>query len=239
MARSLRWIIAGTLVGALPTLAACSTPAPQTPEPKPRPFEATQEPAYQARDYYFPSSGNMRAVYSLSESVQMPSPQQSYQSTGSITVVVTSYSPTQAVVQATSVGTGQNGQPTSDVTTTTLRVESDGTVVATDGTTQRHSNAVFTPLGATVTPASGSEIPEIRARLIGTEAVTVPAGSYQTVHIQEGPAGGQGTPTDLWLARGVGIVRQQLNSSFPVRTGDNQTAQAQGRFEIRLESFTP
>lgn len=238
MPRSIRWTLAGTLAGALPVLVACSTNSPQAPQTPPRPLEATQQ-TYQARDFYFPASATMRAVYSFSESAQLPAPLQSFEATGSLTVEVLSYSPNQAVIQTTTVATGENGQPTTEVSTSSVTVEADGTVVAGDGASLRHSNAVFTSAGTTVAPASGSEIPEIRARMVGTEAVTVPAGTYQTVHIQEGPAAANAPQADLWLASGVGIVRQRIEGTFPVQTGQNQTGQGRSTYEMRLESFTP
>jgi len=243
MIRSLRWILAGTVAGTGLILVGCTSsqpPAPSTPPKHEQPFQATQVGAYQARDYYFPSSATMRAVYSFSATTQLPS--QNLQTNGRMTVEVVSYSPTRAVLRSTVTTTGQNAR--TDTTTSTVHVESDGTVVAEDGGTIRHSNGVFTADGAMVAPASGSEIPEIRARMVGTEAVTVPAGTYQTVHIQEGPAAQGATPTDIWLARGVGIVRQHADETFtiPAGQGPQQTQQAQqGRsiYDMRLESFTP
>lgn len=241
MPRSIRWTLAGTLSGALPVLVACSTNAPPAPETPTRPFEATQEQGYQARDYYFPASGTMRAVYSFTESAQLPSPLQSYTATGSLTVETLSFGANQAVLQSTTVGPGEGGEPSIDVATSSVTVEPDGTVVAGNGATLRHSNAVFTAAGATVAPASGSEIPEIRARFLGTETITVPAGTFQTVHLQEGPADPNAPQAHVWLARGVGIVRQRVDATFPVQTGQNQSATQQGRstYEMRLERFTP
>lgn len=239
MSRSLRWILTGSLAGMLPVLVACTASAPPTPTPQPRPFEANQEQAYQARDYYFPSSGSMRAVYGFTMSVQVPPPNQnqSMSTTGRMTLEVANYSPTSATLRATLTGTDQSGQPRTSTSTTTLTVEADGTVVARNGGTERHSNALFTSMGDMVAPASGSEVPEIRGRLVGTETITVPAGTYQTVHIQEGPADPNAPKTDFWLARGVGIVRQRLEASAPAQSGQNQ--QVRTSFELRLESFTP
>ncbi|HEY9854115.1 MAG TPA: hypothetical protein V6D05_00155 [Stenomitos sp.] len=247
MIRSLRWILAGTVAGTGLILLGCSSsspPAPSTPPKVEQPFQATQVGAYLARDYYFPSSATMRAVYSFTATTQLPS--QNFATSGRMTVEVVSYSPTRAVLRSTVTTTGQNAR--TDTNTTTVRVEPDGTVVAEDGGSVRHSNAVFTAAGDMVAPASGSEIPEIRARMVGTEAVTVPAGTYQTVHLQEGPAVQGATPTDIWLARGVGIVRQHADETFTIPAGQGQgqgpqqTQQAQqGRsvYDMRLESFTP
>lgn len=241
MPRSFRWTLAGTLSGALPVLVACSANAPQAPETPTRPFEATQEQGYLARDYYFPGSATMRAVYSFTEQATLPSPLQSYTATGSLTVEVLTYGPTSALLQTTTVAPGESGQPSIDVATSSVTVEADGTVVAGEGVPLRHSNAVFTAAGDTVAPASGSEVPEIRARLVGTETITVPAGTFQTVHIQEGPADTNAPQSHLWLARGVGIVRQRVDATFPVRTGEQEQQTGQGRstYELRLERFTP
>lgn len=240
MSRSLRRTLALALSGGLPLVTACSASAPPRSEPQPRPYEAMQEQAYQARDYYFPSSASMRAVYGFDESAQLPSPLPSHQGTGSVTVQVTSYTPTHATLQATTVAPGEDGQPGSEATTTTLTVAADGTVVVeSDGATRRYSNAVFTPEGATVMPASGSELPALRTRMVGTETITVPAGTFQTVHLQEALATPSAPVTDLWLARGVGVVRQRLDTTFPVRTGENETQQGRASYELRLEQVTP
>lgn len=236
MSRLFRWMLAGTT---WPALIACTASNPQVPPQLPRPLEASQTQALLARDFYFPASGTMRAVYSFNESAQLPSPLESYQATGSMTVEVLRYSPTSAEFRTTTIATGEDGQPTTETSTSSVSVEPDGTVVAGDGATLRHSNAVFTAEGAIVAPASGSEIPALRARLVGSETLTVPAGTFETVHLQEGPDDANAPRTNLWLARGVGIVRQQMEATFSVRTSETQTGQGSSRFELRLESFTP
>lgn len=236
MPRLYRWTLAGTLALALPALVGFEGNPPQAVEPPTPTLEVLQQ-ALLARDYFFPSSATMRAVYSFSESTQVPS-QAAQQMSGTLTVTVVSYSPTQAVVRTTSTSTGEGGQPSTQTADTTLTIEADGTVVS-SATSQRRSNDIFTSGGGVVAPASGSEIPEIRARMVGTETVTVPAGTYQTVRLQEGLAA-QGAPQyDVWVARGVGIVRKRMDATYTVPTGQNQTAQARTTYEMRLDSFTP
>lgn len=241
MSRLLRGILAGTLMGALPVLAACTASAPPTPPTEARPYQANQVTTYQARDYYFPSSATMRATYNVTVSIQFPPPNQNQSSTttGRMNVEVLNYSPTSATVRTTTTANDQSGQQRTSTTTYQMTVEPDGTVVSRDGGVERHSNAIFTSMGDVVAPASGSEIPETRGRMIGTETITVPAGTYQTVHIQEGAADPSAPKTDIWLARGVGVVRQRMDSTMPIQTGQNQTQQVQASFDIQLQSFTP
>lgn len=244
MTKSLRWTIAWTLAGVLPVLTACSTSPPSPRDPMARALEIAQAATYQARDYYFPSSATMRATYNVAISIQVPPPNQSqsFSTTGRMTLEVLNYSPTSATLQATTTTTDPSGQQRTNTTTTSLTVEPDGTVVSQNGGTERHSNRIFTSMGDLVAPASGSEIPAIRGRLIGTEAVTVPAGTYQTVHLQEGPGDPNAPQTDLWLARGVGIVRQRMDATLPAQgqgQGQNQGQQVRTSIDIQLQSFTP
>lgn len=236
MSRTLRWLLTATM---WPALIACTASSPQAPAQPHQPLKASQTQAFQARDFYFPPSGTMRAVYGFTESAELPSPLTSSQATGSLTVEIVRYSATQADLRSTTVTTGEDGRPTSETSTSSVTVEPDGTVVAGNGATLRYSNAVFTPEGAIVVPASGSEIPAVRARFIGAETITVPAGTFETVHVQEGLDDANSPKAELWLARGVGIVRQQFDATFSVQIGENQTGQGRSTFELRLESFTP
>ncbi|MNY73294.1 hypothetical protein D3C86_2120520 [compost metagenome] len=75
--------------------------------------------------------------------------------------------------------------------------------------------------------------------MLGEESVTVPAGSYQTVHLGQQVAAAGAPVTHYWAARGVGLVRQRDFATYSVPISQSALGVATTSFEMQLESYTP
>lgn len=204
--------------------------------------QISQGGAMQPRDYYFPTSGSYRATYSFTAVNDLPGPlaTDSTRVTGTTTFEAIAYAPSQATLRETTRATNQAGQVETETTTSTLRVQADGTVASDErGVLLRYPAGIFTPGGAEVAPASGSEIPALRAFSLGEESVSVPAGTFSTVRIGQQVAMRGAPVTNFWVARGVGLVRQSEFATYSIPISQNALGVATSSFEIRLESHTP
>ncbi|MBO9542766.1 hypothetical protein J7643_19435 [bacterium] len=240
-------LLAGLLGATTLVLAACNAGAApgdgaQVGRPPGSPASISQGGGMQPRDYYFPPSGSYRANYSFTAVNELPGPlaTDSSRVTGTMTFEATAYAPTQATIRTTSRATDQNGQTETGSGTAVVRVLPDGTVTSDEqGVSLRYSAGIFTPAGAEVLPASGSEIPALRAFSLGEESVSVPAGTYQTVHLGQQIAANGAPVTHYWLARGVGLVRQRDFATYSVPINGNALGVATSSFELQLDSLTP
>ncbi|HEY9899642.1 MAG TPA: hypothetical protein V6D00_10715 [Pantanalinema sp.] len=196
----------------------------------------------QPRDYYFPTSARYRATYVFTSANDLPAPfaTESSRVTGTTTFETSAYAPNEATVRSTTRATDQDGQTQTQTTASTLRVQADGTVASNEqGLQLRYSAGIFTPAGAEVVPASGSEIPALRVFWLGDESVSVPAGTYQAVHLGQQVAAAGAPITHFWLAPGVGLVRQIDYATYSIPVSQNALGVATTSFEMRLESLTP
>lgn len=245
---STRPLLAGLLAlgAATSVLAGCNAgaaPGGGRGAPKPgEPAQISQGGAMLPRDYYFPTSANYRATYTFTAVNELPTPYatDSTRVTGTTTFEATAYAPTVATLRATTRTTNQTGQVETDTTTSTIRVLADGTVASDDqGMMLRYPPGIFTSAGTEIAPASGSEIPALRAFLLGEESVSVPAGTFQTAHVGQQIAA-QGAPVmHYWIARGVGLVRQREFATYNLPISESAVAVATSSFEMQLQSHTP
>lgn len=214
-------------------LSGCSAPAPLAPSPKaPGERDTLQTQGSRARDYYFPSSLGMRAIYALDYLTELAT--ESMTSTGSLTVEVISYAPTRAILKMTSL---EEGDVEPFVATSSLTVEPDGAVLSEGDGTLRYSDAIFSSGGGILAAASGSEIPEFRARMVGTEALSTPAGSFATVKLLQ-TIGEPGAPATLvWVAKGIGIVRRSTVYPLSPPLSPTETKMGTASVEMHLISL--
>lgn len=240
-------LLAGALgaIAASLLLAACS-PGPSSgdrPAKTPgAPASISQGGTLQPRDFYFPTSGNYRATYAFTSTNDMPAPfaTESTRVTGTMTFEAVAYAPNEATVRTTTRATYEDGQTETQTDTATVRVLPDGTVTSAEqGVGLRYSPGVFTPQGAEVAPASGSEIPALRAFMLGEESVSVPAGTYSTVHLGQQVAVAGMPVTHFWVAKGVGLVLQREGATYSIPLAQNLLGVATTSFEMRLQSHTP
>lgn len=207
--------------------------APETPAPK-APQDTLQTTGLKARDYFFPASGTTRASYVLDYLTELAT--ESMRATGSLTIEVLRYTPTQALLQLTSL---ESGDTEPFVATASLFVEPDGSIREEEGETRRYSDAIFSVNGGILSAASGSEIPELRATMVGPETIRTPAGSFATVRLQE-KLGVPDSPTsNVWVAKGIGVVRRSSVMPIPLALSPSETKMGTASFEMQLVSFQP
>lgn len=174
----------------------------------------------------------MRQVYDFAMAADFPpgSYSTSFVATSSTTIEVLSLSTTQATLRSTSIGTGTPGSSATSTSTISFTVRTDGSVLAGDNTFSRD---MFTSAGAIVTPASGS-MGATRYALVGTESVTVPAGTFGCSKFQVTMATASFSPVSGWYAKGVGLVKMSMASTASVPSGI-----ATFSTTMTLRSFTP
>jgi hypothetical protein len=203
--------------------------ASATPAPTPTPISTAP------KDYLFPTSANYQAVYDGIQTVATDSVQVA---TGSMLVTVSSFGATQSITNTVFTG-WPAGQPSLGLITpgtTSIAILPNGTLTTnqgTDSTTlETYTSAIFTAAGSVVRPASPQQGPAIRVALIGTESVTVPAGTYNAVKFNLSFDGMSGPPLYYWMVKGIGPVRELLQ--LPISSGSSVIGTAS--MEIRLRS---
>lgn len=214
-------------------LLGCAAPAPDSPAPG-APQDTLQGGELKARDFFFPASATTKASYALDYLTELAT--ESLHSTSSLTVEVLAYSPTVAILQMTS---SEGSEPEPFVATTSLTVQPDGSVLEGEGADRRYSDAIFSASGGILSAASGSEIPELRASMVGLETLSTPAGSFSTVRLQERMNVPDAPLSNLWVAKGVGVVRRSSVMSIPLALSPNETRMGTSSFEMKLVSFQP
>jgi len=219
-------------------LAGCGlgTPAPSTGPNQGGPS------GYQPRDYFFPASATVKATYQATTSIDNPGNQPDTLATSSSMVEVISYTPTVAVVRTTDVASNPTtGAVQTEVSTASYRVDTDGAVVIAMGDLkERYGAGVFTAAGAEVATIS-PDVPALRLSMVGPEAVTVPAGHFDTLKFKS-EGGGFLASVYAWYAKQRGLVRLYYVATQSVEVGSGSatsSAVATASIERVLVRFTP
>lgn len=231
MKRGLRWIVAGSLVTVGALVAGCPEEVTTSEAGRPAPLKA--------RDYLFPSSPNATYVYAQTTTQWWSDKDQPEVSTFSLKIKATRLMDNEAVFVAEMLDFPVLG--TVPLATFSLTAASDGTVrssvlsiLGTDNSLG-YPDAALTSKGATIRPASGSTPALVMAR-VAKEAVTVPAGNFETLKVRQQEEG-EDAPHYYWLAKGMGLfgVKQTETStkSWPDDTTSTKSS------EMVLKSYTP
>lgn len=159
------------------------------------------------KDYLFPPSAQSKYTY-LSTSTLEVVGQPTEVSTASLTLKVVSHTLKQAVLTFDFMSSKES--------TATIAVNPDGSLAATTslyvfGLTITSpfdlTNAILTPAGQELLPASGNT-PASTWSKEGAEALTVPAGTFQCAKTRLGI--GKSAPYYLWLSKGVPVRMSQV-----------------------------
>lgn len=212
-------------------LAACTAPAPAPGAPGDEAL-VQQQGGPRARDYFFPPSAGWRVRHAFQALDEMPAGVPGFDASGSVLTEVIGWAADRATLRITTTAPDEEGRMTTGVATASLAVMPDGTVVREDeGGQERLPSAMLTAAGVELLPASGS-LGALRAWRVGEELLTTRAGSYPTLHLLEGSA--PMPPTHLWVAAGVGIVRQSWLGTMSVPVGDRGMAVGTSSFTLEL-----